>query len=73
MKGLILIKIGDEIVHSYRLLFVAHNAGGFDSWVVLNSLVKKTTELKLMKSARSLMFLSLRSRVEIVNTVELPQ
>ena len=36
-------KDGDEIVSSYRLLFVAHNSSGFDSWVVLNSFVKKMT------------------------------
>ena len=33
-------KDGDEIVSSYRLLLVAHISSGFDSWVVLNSLVK---------------------------------
>ena len=27
-------KDGDEIVSSYRLLMVAHNSSGFDSWVV---------------------------------------
>ena len=37
-------KDGDEIVSSYRLLLVAHNSSGFDSWVVLNSLVKEITE-----------------------------
>ena len=34
------------IISSYRLLLVPHNASGFDSWVVLNSLVKDLTELK---------------------------
>ena len=37
-------KDGDELNSSYRLLLVAHNSSGFDSWVVLNSLVKDTTE-----------------------------
>ena len=31
---------GDVIVSSYRLLLVAYNSSGFDSWVVLNSLLK---------------------------------
>ena len=47
-------KDGDEIFSSYRLLLVAHNSSGFDSWVVLNSLVKEITELKIIKTARGL-------------------
>ena len=39
-------KDGDEINSSYRLLLVAHNSSGFDSWVVLNSLIKDITDLK---------------------------
>ena len=34
-------KDGDEIISSYGLLLVAHNSSGLDSWVVLNSLIKK--------------------------------
>ena len=37
-------KDGDEIVSSYRLLLVAQNSSGFDSWVVLNSLVEEITD-----------------------------
>ena len=36
-------KDGDEIISSYRLLLVAHNSSGFDSWIVLNSLIKEIT------------------------------
>ena len=43
-------KDGDEIVSSYRLLLVAHNSGGFDKWVVLNSLVEEITENKNYKN-----------------------
>ena len=64
---------GDEIVSSYRLLLVAHNSSGFDSWVVLNSLVKEITELKIIKTARGLISLSFRCGVKIINTVEVPQ
>ena len=64
---------GDEIISSYRLLLVAHNSSGFDSWVVLNSLVKEITDLKIIKTARGLMSLSFRCGVKIVNTVEVPQ
>ena len=32
------------MVTLYRLLLVAHNSSGFDSWVVLNSLAKEITE-----------------------------
>ena len=45
-------KDGDEIFSSYRLLLVAHKSSGFDSWVVLNSLIKEITELKIIKTAR---------------------
>ena len=45
-------KDGDEIVSSYRLVLVAHSFSGFDSWVVLNSLVKEITDSKNIKTAR---------------------
>ena len=66
-------KDGDEIISSYRLLLVAHNSSGFDSWVVLNSLLKDITELKIIKTARGLISLSFRCGVKIVNTIEVPQ
>ena len=44
-------KDGDEIVSSYRHLLIAQNASAFDSWVVLNSLVKELTECKTIKTA----------------------
>ena len=66
-------KDGDEIVSSYRLLLVAHNSSGFDSWVVLNSLIKDITDLKIIKTARGLISLSFRCGYKIVNTVEVPQ
>ena len=39
-------KEGDETVSSYRILFLAHNASGFDSWVLLNSLEKQILDSK---------------------------
>ena len=66
-------KDGDEIISSYRLLLVAHNSSGFDSWVVLNSLSKEITDLKILKTARGLISLSFRCGVKIVNTFEVPQ
>ena len=66
-------KDGDEIVSYFRLLLVAHNASGFDSWVVLQSLVEEKTELKIVKTARGLISLSFRYGVKIVITVEVPQ
>ena len=68
-------KDGDEIVNSYRLLLVAHNSSSFDSLVVLNSLVKEITDLKIIKTAKGLILISLSFRygVKLVNTVELHQ
>ena len=66
-------KDGDEIVSSYRLLLLAHISSGFDNWVVLNSLVKEITDLKIIKTTRGLISLSFRCGVKIVNTVEVPQ
>ena len=66
-------KDGDEIISSYRLLLVAHNSSGFDSWVVLNSLIKDITELKIIKTARGLISLSFRCGFKIVNTIEVSQ
>ena len=66
-------KDGDEIVSSYRLLLVAHNSSGFDSWVVLNSLIKNITDLKLAKTTRGLISLSFRCGFKLVNSVEVPQ
>ena len=64
---------GDEIVGPYRLLLVGHTVSEFDSWVVLNSLVKEMTVLKFIKTAGRLISLSFRCGVKIVFTVELPQ
>ena len=66
-------KDGDEIVSSYRLFLLAHNPDGFDSWVILISLVKEIAELKIVKTARILISLSIWCGVEIANTVEVPQ
>ena len=59
---------GDEIVSSYRLLLVAHNSSGFDSWVVTSFLVKEITELKIIEAARGLISLSFRCGAKIVIT-----
>ena len=64
---------GDEIISSYRLLLVAHNSSGFDSWIVLNSLITEITEVKIIKTARGLISLSFRCGVKIINTCEVPQ
>ena len=66
-------KDGDEIISSYRLLLVAHNSSGFDSWVVLNCLIKELTALKSIKTARILISLSFRGGVKIVKKCEVPQ
>ena len=66
-------KDGDEKNSSYRFLLPAHNSSGFDAWVVLNSLVKEITKLKIIKTARGKISLSCRFVVKIGNTVEVPQ
>ena len=66
-------KDGDEIISSSRRLLVAHNSSGFDSWIVLNSLIKNKTDLKIIKTAGGLISLSFRCGVDIVNTCEVPQ
>ena len=63
----------DEIVSSYRHLLVAHNSAGFDSWVVLNSLVKEITEVKIIETSRGFISLSFRCGIKKVNTCEVPQ
>ena len=52
---------------------VAHNSSGFDSWVVLKFLVKRITEIKILKTAKGLISLSFRCGIKTVNTVEVPQ
>ena len=66
-------KDGKGIVSSYRLLLVAHNASGIDSWVLLNTLVKELTDLKMMKTSRRLNSIPFCCGVIIVNTCEVPQ
>ena len=66
-------KDGDEILSSYRLLVIAHDSSGFDTVVVLNSLVNEITELKNIKTAKVKISLSFRCGVGIVDTVEVPQ
>ena len=63
----------DEIVSSYRLLLVGLIAGGFDIWVVLNSLVKEILDLIFMKTARGLISLSIRCGVKLVDMAEVLQ
>ena len=53
-------KDGEMIVSSYIISLVAHNASGFDSWVVLKCLVREITDLKIKISARGLISLSFR-------------
>ena len=72
-EGTYIDKDGDEIVSSYRLLLVAHNSSGFDSWVVQNSLAKDIRNLKIIKTARGLISLSFRCGDKIVITFEVPQ
>ena len=64
---------GIEITSSYGVLLVAHIASGFDVWVILNSLVKETTEFKFVKTARGLISLSFRCGFKLVKTVNVPQ
>ena len=52
---------------------VAHNASGFVSWVVLNSLVREITGLKIRKTARVLISISFRYGFKTNNTVEVTQ
>ena len=66
-------KNGDEIVSSYRLLLVARKSSGFDGWILLNSLVKEITKLKILKTGRGLISQSFRCGVKLVNSVEVPQ
>ena len=63
-EGTYIDKDGDEIVSSYRFLLVAHNSCRFDSWVVLKSSVKNTTDLKIIKTARGFISSSFRRGVE---------
>ena len=66
-------KDGGETVSSYRTLLVAHISSGSDIWVVLNSLVKEITELKIIKTARGLISLSFRCVFKKIITCEVPQ
>ena len=50
-------KDADEIGSWYRLLLVGHNASGFLGRVVLYSLFRKITDLKIIKTARLLISL----------------
>ena len=66
-------KDGNEIVSSFRLFLLVHISSGFDARVVLNSLVKEITELKIIKTDRGLTSLLFRCTVKIVNTCDAPR
>ena len=53
-------KNGVKIVSSSRLSLVAHNASGFDSSVVLNSIVNQLRGLKFVKNTGGLISLLFR-------------
>ena len=63
---------GDDRITSYRLLILAHNASGFDIWVILNSLLREKTGLKIIKMGKGWISLPFSCGVAIVNTVEVP-
>ena len=63
-------KEGAELVSSHRFLFLAHNASGLDSWVVLNWLDTEMKVLKKFEVARGLVLLSFRCGIETVSSVE---
>ena len=58
------------MVSPYRLLFLAHNASGFDNWVVLSSVVTETGDLKILKTGGGLIPLAIRCVLKIVKIVE---
>ena len=64
---------GDEIVRSCRIWLLTHNTSVFDSWVLLNSLDKKITDSELIRFGRGLISLPFNCRVEIANSIEVPQ
>ena len=66
-------KEGDEIVSWYEILLLVHNASGFDSWVVLNSLDKKMKDLNVKRTARGMISISFRCGFKTVNSVEVPR
>ena len=58
---LITNKHGKKIISSYIYHFVGHNASGFDNYIVLNSLPKSYTSIKLMKTSPGSIKLSFRA------------
>ena len=62
-----------KVVSSYRISLLAHNRSRFDSWLVLNSVDQKTTDLNIIITARILISVSFRCGVKTVKTVEIPQ
>ena len=53
-------KEGDEVVNSYTTLFLAHSNFGFDSWLVLKSRERETTDMKALGTATDLISFSFR-------------
>ena len=56
---------GGEVVRSYYILLLAHNASGFDNWIVLKSLDRETKNIKIIKISRGLIFISFRCGVKL--------
>ena len=66
-------KEGNEIINSWRILFLAHSSCGFDNRVVLKSLANELNVLKTIRTAGGLISLSFRCNVKIVSSDEVPQ
>ena len=55
-------KSGANIVKSYKITLLAHNASGFDSYIVLNNLLKNTAlSFKIVKTDRGIIKLQFTS------------
>ena len=52
---------------------IGHNAGGFDNYIVLNSLRRSYKSMKNLKTSRGLIKLSFKASSVIENVVEIPK
>ena len=60
-------------ISSYKYQFVGHNAIGFDNYIVLNSLPKSHTSVKIIKTSRELVKLSFRAGSVYEDDREIPK
>ena len=64
---------GKLVLSSYKYQLVGHNASGFDSYFVINSLPSSSNCMRKVKTSRGMIKLSFKAGTKFENDKEIPR